>query len=246
MTATFHPFPNTHWSLVRRAGLPDQVAQREALKTLLERYLPALRSFLRTVMRMDEGEADDLLQAFVTEQVLVHRLISRADESRGRFRSLLLTSLRNFAVSNRRSQKVRIAESAFGSNVEDGRPTTDFMAQAEWARALVNGVIETMHRECAESGRLDVWTVFEERVLASVGGNRAPMAYESLSNRLGLPSPTSAANLLVTAKRMYERLLRAAVTEYVRDPARIDEEIMDLRRILAESCSYHNEPLESE
>ena len=93
---TYQPFPNTHWSRVRRAGLPDQAAQREALKTLLERYVPALRSFLRTFLRLTEHDANDMLQAFIAEQVLEYGLISRADESKGRFRSLLLTSLRHY------------------------------------------------------------------------------------------------------------------------------------------------------
>ena len=232
---THQPFPNTHWSLVKRAGLPDPAARREALRILLERYFPALHSFLRTVLRMCEDDADELLQTFVAERILEHELIRQADETKGRFRSLLLTSLRNFAVSKYRSQKIRETTPLDNLNVEDSRPTSDVAAQAEWARALINGVIESMQEECRRSGRQDVWMVFEERVLAEIVQNRKPVAYEELARRLRIPSPTAAANLLVTAKRMYERLLRAAVGEYVRDPDGIDEEIMDLWRILAES-----------
>ena len=46
-------------------------------------------------------------------------------------------------------------------------------------------------------------------------------------------SSAQAANLLVTAKRMYARLLRLAVGEYESDPDAIDHEIADLRRLLA-------------
>ena len=50
-SAQFHPFPNTHWSLVRRAGgvdASDPEARREALSRLLARYEPALKSYLRS------------------------------------------------------------------------------------------------------------------------------------------------------------------------------------------------------
>jgi hypothetical protein len=240
------PFPNTHWSLVRRAGLPDETARREALKTLLERYLPALRSFLRGVHRMPDDDTEELLQAFIAERILEHGLISQADESKGRFRTLLLTSLRNFAVSRYRSQRVRTTSSLTAFAPIDNHPTADFLAQVDWARTLINGVLATMQTECQHNGRQDVWLVFEERVLAGIRGVRKPIAYDLLAQRLHLPTPTSAANLLVTAKRMYERLLRSAVAEYVRNPADIDEEIRDLRRILAESQIGPNHPQESE
>jgi transcriptional regulator with XRE-family HTH domain len=74
--------------------------------------------------------------------------------------------------------------------------------------------------------------VFEGRVLAEALQER-PLAYEALAERYGLRSPAQAANLLVTAKRMYARLMRSAVGEYERDEAEVDEEIRDLRRILA-------------
>jgi hypothetical protein len=75
--------------------------------------------------------------------------------------------------------------------------------------------------------------VFEGRLLAAVFNDRPPLAYEDVAARYGLSSPAQAANLLVTAKRMYARLLRAAVGEYERDPAAVDDEIADLRRLLA-------------
>src|SRR5437016_5494982 len=70
----YQPFPNTHWSLVKRAGLPDQAARQEALRILLERYLPALRYYLQTVRGMSEDEADELLQSFIAERILTYDL----------------------------------------------------------------------------------------------------------------------------------------------------------------------------
>src|SRR5882724_10560596 len=97
------PFPNTHWSLVRRAGLADASARREALGVLLARYEPALRLYIYATWEIPDEQAEDLLQAFIADQILERELCRMADESRGRFRSLLLTSLRNFAISRYRA-----------------------------------------------------------------------------------------------------------------------------------------------
>ncbi len=101
--------------------------------------------------------------------------------------------------------------------------------------ALVHQVVEGMRRECAETDRLDVWTVFEKRILAEIFHDAQPSSYQSLAEELTLQSPSQAANLLVTAKRMYARLLRAAVAEYEPSDEAIEEEIAALRKALGTS-----------
>src|SRR4051812_29025437 len=51
-TPVYQPFPDTHWSLVRRAGFSDGTARHEALATLLARYQPALLSYLMRVWQL--------------------------------------------------------------------------------------------------------------------------------------------------------------------------------------------------
>jgi DNA-directed RNA polymerase specialized sigma24 family protein len=234
---SYHPFPNTHWSLVRRAGASDESARREALATLLARYRPALLSYLRFVKQFSPDDADELLQAFIADQFLERQLAARADPARGRFRTLLLTSLNHFAVDRIRAQKCRAGASLPTELLPAEPPTTaaspEAAVEAAWARALVHDVLETMRRECAADQRADVWAVFEGRILADIFGSGGPTPYEALAASLQLESPSRAANLLVTAKRMYARLLRTAVGEYENDPAAVEGEIADLRRILA-------------
>jgi RNA polymerase sigma-70 factor (ECF subfamily) len=225
----FQEFPATHWSLVRRAGWEQGEARRAALDVLLRRYLPALRTYLRVVRRMPADQAEDLLQGFVADRLLAGRLLQLADQRRGRFRSLLLTSLNHFAASRRRGREAGVAlpEGLAGPDAEAA-----IEVEAAWARELVRQVTEAMREQCVRTGRMDIWGVFEGRVLAEALQER-PLAYEALAERYGLRSPAQAANLLVTAKRMYARLMRSAVGEYERDEAEVDEEIRDLRRILA-------------
>lgn len=242
-SSPYQPFPKTHWSLVRRAGGQGagidgdhEAARREALATLLARYAPALRSYLRVIRRIPAEAADDLLQAFIADRLLAGELLRGADAQRGQFRTLLLTSLNRFATSRFRAQRLRAAAGGGQLDSEiasDHSPSPAAAVEAAWARALVHGVVEAMRAECAATGRPDVWAVFEGRILAEVFDQRQPIAYEELAARYGLRTPAQAANLLVTAKRMYARLLRTAVAEYEPDEARIEAEIADLRRILS-------------
>lgn len=238
-SAQFHPFPQTHWSLIRRAGgigAADDQERREALSRLLARYEPALRSYLRLVRRMPAGEADELLQAFITDRLLEHRLLERSDENRGRFRSLLLTSLNHFAASGRRWARRRAAVPLEDQEIADAGPsgvTPQAAVHAQWARALVHNVIHEMRRQCEVGGRLDVWRVFEGRILAEVFDEGPVVGYEALAIELKLKSPAQAANLLVTAKRMYARLLRAAVAEYESTEEGIEAELAELQKCLA-------------
>jgi len=55
--------------------------------------------------------------------------------------------------------------------------------------------------------------------------------YDVIAAKLGDVSPLQAANLLVTAKRMFERELRAVIAEYSRDEHEVDEEINSLKAL---------------
>ncbi len=232
---TYQPFPDTHWSLVHRAGFSDGAARREALATLLARYQPALISYLIRVWQLSEDSAQELLQSFIADQILERELLKHAQESQGRFRALLVSCLRNFAVSNYRAQKVRKTASLPGDWENFTEETPSHILDALWARELIRNVIFAMKHECTLHQHVGVWAVFEARLLSQGYEQANSKTYEQLAYELRLSSPHDAANLLVTAKRMFLRLLRTAVAEYEHDPQEVDKEIADLRRVLKES-----------
>lgn len=235
MTTRYHPFPNTHWSLVHRAGIATGDARRDALTALLARYEPALRSYLRHVRHIPADAADDLLQSFITDKLLEQQLLQHADQRRGRFRSFLLTSLNNFAASRQRDAHAPPAEPLHPElSLADLKvPAPHAAVDAAWARALVRDVLVAMREECLRLGRQDLWTIFDARILTDLFEGQTPVPYEQLAADLKLESPSQAANLLITAKRMYARLLRLAVAEYEQPSDAVEEEIADLRRSLA-------------
>ena len=87
-------FATTHWSLVLRAGNRADQQADSALASLCHRYWFPLYAFARRRVA-DVHEAQDLTQEFFA-RLLEKNVLASASPERGRFRSFLLTSLKNF------------------------------------------------------------------------------------------------------------------------------------------------------
>src|SRR5664279_2680843 len=87
-------FATSNWSMIARAGAVDSAGTRAALAELCRAYWYPLYWFTRS-RGLSQHDAEDLIQAFF-EDLLERNVVSKADATRGRFRTFLLTSLRNF------------------------------------------------------------------------------------------------------------------------------------------------------
>lgn len=235
------PFPVTPWSLVMQAADDGSTAMRDALGTLLHRYLPALRAHLLLRRRIPSDLADDLLQSFVSRKVLEQNLIARSDRTRGRFRSFLLKALDHYVIDQLREQQARGGTHAQLSAIEDFDPAEEQEPSAEfdaaWAREVIAEGVRRMRWECEKSNRSDIWGVFEARVLAPSFQGVAPTGYDKLVRDLELRSPEQASNVLMTAKRMFARALRGVLSESAENDAEIEEDLRDLKIILSQSST---------
>ena len=234
-------FPTTQWSLVGRAGQNQgDAGQREALAVLLQRYLPALRAHLLAARRLPSDRVDDLLQGFVTDKVIEQNLLDHARREKGRFRSFLLVTLNHYLISEHRRESATMRAPAGGlANLDqdllhvaaETDDPSDIYTLA-WARELVAEALGRMQRQCDESARKDVWTIFYGRIVRPTFEGGEPTPYEQLVNALNLATPLQACSLLTTAKRMFARNLRAVVAEYADPDNGADSELRELREIL--------------
>lgn len=241
MPCDFRQFPTTSWPLVRRAG--ETVSENPALEQLLRRYLPALRAHLRRVKRIPADEAEALLQSFILDKVIQQRLIAQADQQRGRFRSFLLTVLDNYVRNALRRSRAEPINSALGGELIDENlsavdgSTPDRVFHVTWARELLAQALQRMEQKCVDQGHEAVWEVFRSRLIEPLLHGEPQETYETLVKRLGLSTVTQAHNTLVTAKRMFHRVLYSVVAEYARDEIEVEEEIKDLHALLSKPRS---------
>jgi DNA-directed RNA polymerase specialized sigma24 family protein len=234
-------FPTTHWSLVQRAGKDDGDQSRRALEEFLRRYLPAMRAYLIHAVRVQPDRADDLLQGFVMDRVIQQSILSQADRNRGRFRAFLRRVLTNYMTDvGRYENRLHRAPSQPPVSVDQchglaagEEPSRCF--EVAWARQLVTQAVEEMRLLCLTGNSPAVWGVFDGRILGPMLRRDPPTPYADLVRQFQFGSPKDTANALITGKRMFIRVLRSVVGAYAGSPEDIDQEIAELRQILASS-----------
>jgi RNA polymerase sigma-70 factor (ECF subfamily) len=224
--------------LIAEAGRGNDAGGRDALGVLLRRYQPALEAHL-VQKRIDPQRVADLVQGFISDKIVEQNLLSRADREKGKFRTFLLTALQNYVVDQVRQENSRKRSPTGGAPLSlevaaeaAGEPLATDVFDVAWAREVLAEAVRRMKAECDASRRQDVWGVFEERILRPSIEGVEPIAYELLVSRFKFKSPVQAANVLITGKRMFVRVLRQVVGEYARDGQEIEQEIADLRQIL--------------
>jgi len=243
-SSDYREFPATHWSLVDRAATHSHAQGAQALEALLQRYLPALKTHLIYTKRLPVDRAEDLVHSFVAEKVLEGDLLNRADRSRGKFRTFLLTSLERYIISQvRKENAARRSPGAQGhvslddttEQIEDGRHTPVSAAfDLTWIRGVIDDSLKRTHDELKSSDREAAWMMFLARVVDPILHGEPPEPYAALIERLGFDSPMQASNALVAAKRIFETSFKSIIKDYVRDESEVDEEIKDLYAILSQ------------
>jgi len=233
--------PSTHWSEIASAILTRQQKGRLALDQLLTRYQPALLAHLGFKFRATEDAAQDLLQSFVVERILEKELLAQANPTRGRFRTFLLNALDNFVVSQRRKEQAQkrspgadvlsVDELSPADEPQSNDPPSD-RTEVFWAQEVIAAALVSMRSECETSNHLDVWGVFEGRLLSAVLEDSPETGYEELIQRFGFKSPSHAFNALNTAKRMFKRHLQSVIAEYAHGDKEVEEELRELKERL--------------
>ena len=235
-------FPPTNWGLVGDASCEPSGEQAPAqLDMLLQLYMPPLLTHLILAKGLSRDHAEDLLQNFVQDKILTGDLLSRADCTRGKFRTFLLTSLQNFMVSEFRKERAR-KRSPEGAMLpldmlpdqEDAKSAQDIsrVFDLSWVQHIIKETLRRVESECIQTDRKTYWLLFEDRLVkpALQGTNSQP--YAVMVQQLGFSSPIQAANAVFTVKRMFVRNFRAVIKSYAGENGQIDEEISDLYAIL--------------
>lgn len=230
---------STHWSAVQAMGAEDEAEAARAVEVFLRRYLHAMTRYLVESRRFNPHDADDVVQGFVADRILAKQILRQADASRGRLRGLLKVALIRYAInSKRRKQPLfvddldqtvdhRSGNSRIGSEVD----SFDIV----WAKEVITQAFEQTQRALETAGHESAWTIFELRVVRPLLSGTEAVPPQKLAEQLDLRDSTQVANLLVTAKRRFQRTLREVVGEYAGDSIGVEQEVADLRRILAQA-----------
>jgi RNA polymerase sigma factor (sigma-70 family) len=231
-------FITTRWSLLRlrrSAGPKAEVEVDPGLAQLCQTYWRPIFTFIYR-RGYSAADAQDLTQDFFL-MIMEGNFLQSADPKRGRFRSLLLRSLKNFlidaAVKRRRHKRggqmqfvswekwmadapAQLSLSA--AAVETSPP--DALFDAGWAAAIAEEAFRRLRLECESKGRRRVYAVLQPHLTSE----RSEISYENLSRALGVPEG-SVKSLLHHFRLRYRALLREEIAKTVETEANVDDEI---------------------
>jgi RNA polymerase sigma-70 factor (ECF subfamily) len=235
-------FASTRWTIVRQAADSQAASQHAlgALSELCQIYWRPVYVFLRR-QGIPQHDAQDLTQGFFAE-LIDNRAYTRADPTKGKFRSFLLGTLRHFVAHTRdhdRAQKrgggntpVQLDDAAlseaetYASRCTQSAP--DGIFDREWAASVARQALDRLAQEYELAGKAALFEALKARLTAA---DAAAIPYEDLAHRLR----RTAAHLRVEVTRLrarYRVILREEVGGTVVVSSDIDEELRYLRQAM--------------
>ena len=226
-------FAPTHWTVVLAARDATPGAQT-ALEKLCQTYWPPIYAFVRRQGKSSH-DAQDLTQEFFA-RLLERNSLADVDRSKGKFRSFLLASLKNFLANewNRAHAQKRGGHNSFisidANTVESSccvdppdHATAEKAFDRRWAMTLLDKTLARLRDEY----RSDSKAVLFESLKETLTGERTSLPYSDLAQRLG----TSEGNIKVAVHRLrqrYRELLRAEIAETVGSDDQVEDELRSL------------------
>lgn len=231
-------FPDTRWSLVLAVSGPEDARAQAALDELCGQYWFPLYAFARRCGHAPAA-AEDLTQGFFA-LLLSHELLAKADRERGRLRSFLLGSFKNFisAETRRENREKRggvqraisldqaQAEEWFGVEpADDAAPEARF--DRDWANATVAQALAAVEAESAQRGKAELFS----RLREFLAWDQAEPQVAEAARDLGLS--VGAVRVAVHRLRLaFRRQLETQVAQTVATPAEVPGEMRHLVEIL--------------
>jgi RNA polymerase sigma-70 factor (ECF subfamily) len=227
-------FKTTRWSVVLAAGGGDRPAAREAMSTLCGIYWQPLYAFIRRRGSSPE-EAQDLTQAFLAH-VIEKESLRHVDPAKGKFRSFLLTSLKNF-LSDQRSKEsalkrgggtaplsldAREAEERY--SLEPAHEATpERIFERQWALAVIEQAMERLRERYSASGK----EAHFEAMKIFLSGEKRPRSHAEIAERLGI-SPLAVKVAVHRLRQRFRDALREEIAQTVASQEEIDAELRAL------------------
>ena len=227
-------FTTTHWSVVLLAAESQSVEADSALEHLCRTYWYPLYAYVRR-QGHSVDDAQDLTQSFFA-RLLERKYLSLADPQRGRFRTFLLSSLKNFLITEWEKSRAlkrggvhthfswdeQDAENRYLAEPVDGL-TPERIYEKRWAVTLLEQVMTRLRQHYAADNKSALFDALKPYVW----NDTMTEGYESIAKQLNV----SEGALRVATYRLRESFrerLRAEVACTVGSPAEVDEELRHL------------------
>jgi RNA polymerase sigma-70 factor (ECF subfamily) len=228
-------FATTRWSLILDARTGPE-AGRVALEQICRDYRQPVLSYVKR-HGYAPADAEDLTQDFFA-RLLEQGWHARADPSRGRFRSYMLSALRHFISDARDSagaqkrgggQQHISTDESFATLAAPGSESPEQAFTRHWMKTVIERATRKLEREAASAGKQELY----RQLNGFLGEKPDASVYKALGEKLGMRPNTIAVGVHRMRLRLRE-LVREELRQTVADSASLDEELRELRATVAD------------
>ncbi len=224
-------FASTRWTMILKAGDPtaNSAHALNALSELCQIYWRPVYGFLRT-QGYGREDAQDLAQAFFVH-LIERRGYARADREKGRFRTFLLTVLKNFIADARDREHAlkrgggmvfeKLDDTSEAEITRGAKWQADEIYDREWAATLVRQALNRLAQECAIAGKAELFGWLMPRLATT---EESAIPYEEMARR-SHRGATTLRKELTRLRVRYRAILREEVLGTVRDPTEVNDEL---------------------
>jgi RNA polymerase sigma-70 factor (ECF subfamily) len=226
-------FHTTRWTLVMISAQSQAEGGQAALAELCKLYWSPLYSFAR-LRGYSPQDAQDFTQGFFLH-LLEHRALTRVDRLKGKFRSFLLASFKNYlSVEAHRARRLKrggrcefisldleSAENRYRLEPADYL-TPEKIFEARWAITLLGRAMTLLGDEYAAQKKASTFETL--KVYLRIGDTKDWPSHEEAAKALGV-GVASVKTLIHRLRKRYSAILRQEIGRTVSDPAEIDGEV---------------------
>lgn len=224
-------FQTTRWSLIAHAADQTDALARPALEQLCRSYRPPVLAYIRHCGHAS-ADAEDLAQAFFL-RFIERAWYSDADPRRGRFRSLLLASLRHFlsdaqaqAGCDKRGGRLRaVALDPDALMDPAGSPEQAF--DRAWLATIMTRASGRLQQEWRLAGKGAQF----EQLIPLLADGRSGQELRELASRIDARSNTLSVQLHRMRARL-RQLVRLELLQTVDSREALEAELTELRTVL--------------
>ncbi|MCX6886326.1 MAG: sigma-70 family RNA polymerase sigma factor [Verrucomicrobia bacterium] len=232
-------FRTTRWSLVMSAGDPSCPQATEAMEKLCRAYWYPLYAYLRKQGRNKES-AEDLTQGLFARLLRLNSF-GQVRPEKGRFRTFLLSSLKNFLSDQYDKERaIKRGGGCHFYSLDDSTAEERYqhepanvldpekLYERRFALALLDQARQRLREEYAGRGKSALYELLQ----TSDAGGPGTQTYKEIATRLGMTEQavTSAAFAM---RRRFSHLVREEVANTVESPADVDEELRHLITVIS-------------
>jgi RNA polymerase sigma-70 factor (ECF subfamily) len=237
-------FATTHWSVVAACARDGETADI-ALAQLCRDYWPPLYTFARR-RGYSPADAQDIVQGFFAH-LLQSKAYARTDPTKGKFRSFLLASLKNYmsdvwdrARALKRGSdyefvllddEINAVETLYSRGTATPALNEEQQYERAWAAALVGRALERIRAEFNNERKAHLFRALKPFLTGGVG---LP-SHESVAKELDMPTDTLRSHL-ARLRSTYRQFVREEVARTIGPADDVDEELRHLRKVLTATC----------